>query len=90
MPNYNYTLIIIATIVGFFTLAAILLVPVYRFLRKEEKDKCRVDGGEARGKCSVQRVLRDIPLVGENSWGYLGYILKACPPLQGVVALCGV
>lgn len=37
MPNYNYTLIILATIVGFFTLAAILLVPVYRFLRKEEK-----------------------------------------------------
>ena len=38
MPNYNYTLIILATIVGFFTLAAILLVPVYRFLRKEEKE----------------------------------------------------
>ena len=37
MPNYNYTFIIIATLVGFFTLAAILLVPVYRFLRKEEE-----------------------------------------------------
>ncbi len=37
MANYNYWLIILATLVGFFTLAAILLVPVYRFLKKEEK-----------------------------------------------------
>lgn len=31
------TLVIIITFVGFVTLAAILLVPVYRFLRREEK-----------------------------------------------------
>lgn len=33
----NYTIVIIAATVGFFLLAAILLVPVYRFLLKEEK-----------------------------------------------------
>ena len=37
MPNYNYDLIIIATLVGFFTLAAALLVPIWRFLKKQEK-----------------------------------------------------
>ena len=37
MDNYNYDLIILGTLIGFFTLAAILLVPVYRFLKREEK-----------------------------------------------------
>ena len=32
----DYTLIIVLTLVGFLALAAILLVPVYRFLRREE------------------------------------------------------
>lgn len=32
----DYTLIIILTLVGFLLLAAILLVPVYLFLRREE------------------------------------------------------
>ena len=34
----DYTLVIILTLVGFLALAAILLVPVYRFLRREEKE----------------------------------------------------
>lgn len=33
----DYTVIILLTLVGFLALAAILLVPVYRFLRREEK-----------------------------------------------------
>lgn len=33
----EYTLVIIVTLVGFTILATILLVPVYRFLKKEEK-----------------------------------------------------
>lgn len=33
----KYTIVIIVTIVGFAILASILLVPVYRFLKKEEK-----------------------------------------------------
>ena len=33
----DYTLIIVLTLVGFLALAAILLVPVYRFLRREEE-----------------------------------------------------
>ena len=33
----EYTVTIILTLVGFTALAAILLVPVYRFLKKEEK-----------------------------------------------------
>ncbi len=33
----DYTTIIVLTLVGFLALAAILLVPVYRFLRREEK-----------------------------------------------------
>ncbi len=33
----SYYLVIVGTIVGFFVLAAALLVPVYRFLKKEEQ-----------------------------------------------------
>jgi hypothetical protein len=33
----QYTFVIIATTVGFFALAALLLVPVYRFLKREEE-----------------------------------------------------
>lgn len=33
----DYTVIIIVTLVGFLGLAALLLVPVYRFLKREEK-----------------------------------------------------
>jgi len=33
----QYTVVIIATAVGFFALAAALLIPVYRFLKREEK-----------------------------------------------------
>ena len=36
MEGYNWTLIILATTVGFFALATILLFPVYLFLRREE------------------------------------------------------
>lgn len=32
-----YTFVIILTLVGFLALAAALLVPVYRFLKREEK-----------------------------------------------------
>ena len=32
----NYGPLILATLVGFFSLAALLLVPVYRFLKREE------------------------------------------------------
>ncbi len=32
----DYTIIILLTLFGFLALAAILLVPVYRFLRREE------------------------------------------------------
>ena len=38
MDDYNYTWIIIGTTVGFFALAAALLVPIYRFLKREEKE----------------------------------------------------
>jgi len=41
MDNYNYTLIILATAVGFFLLAAILLVPIYLFLNREEESSKR-------------------------------------------------
>jgi membrane protein implicated in regulation of membrane protease activity len=34
----DYTLVIILTLVGFIALAAILLVPVYRFLKREERE----------------------------------------------------
>ncbi|MEX0748174.1 MAG: hypothetical protein WD275_09265 [Rhodothermales bacterium] len=34
----EYTLVIILTLVGFIALAAILLVPVYRFLKREERE----------------------------------------------------
>ncbi len=37
MDDYNYTWIIVGTTVGFFALAAVLLVPIYRFLNREEK-----------------------------------------------------
>ncbi len=33
----TYFPIIVATIIGFFILAALLLVPVYRFLKREEE-----------------------------------------------------
>ena len=33
----EYTIIIIVSTVGFFALAAALLVPVYRFLKREER-----------------------------------------------------
>ncbi|TDI77597.1 MAG: hypothetical protein E2O84_00710 [Bacteroidetes bacterium] len=33
----EYTVVILVSLVGFALLAAILLVPVYRFLKKEEK-----------------------------------------------------
>jgi hypothetical protein len=33
----EYTLVIIITLVGFIGLAALLLVPVYRFLKREER-----------------------------------------------------
>ncbi|OZC03585.1 hypothetical protein [Rubricoccus marinus] len=36
MEDTNWTFVIIATTVGFFALAFILLYPVYRFMRKEE------------------------------------------------------
>ena len=36
MDGYNWTLIIIGTTVGFFLLATVLLLPVYRFIRREE------------------------------------------------------
>ena len=38
MDDYNYTWIIIGTTVGFFALAAALLVPIYKFLNREEKE----------------------------------------------------
>ena len=37
MDEYNFPVIIILTIVGFFSLAAMLLVPIYRFLVREER-----------------------------------------------------
>lgn len=36
-PDTNWTLVILATTVGFFLLAFILLYPVYRFMRREEE-----------------------------------------------------
>ena len=38
MEEIDYTWVILGTIVGFFSLAALLLVPVYRFLKREEKE----------------------------------------------------
>ncbi len=37
----NYGPLILATLLGFFGLAAILLVPVYRFLKREEAISAR-------------------------------------------------
>ena len=37
MEEINFTWVILVTLVGFFALAAMLLVPVYRFLKSEEK-----------------------------------------------------
>ena len=37
MEEINYTWVIVGTLVGFFSLAALLLIPVYRFLKREEK-----------------------------------------------------
>lgn len=45
----DFTLIIVLTLVGFLALAAILLVPVYRFLRREE---------EASRKWSAREIAR--------------------------------
>jgi len=33
----NYTYVIVGTTIGFIVLAAILLVPIYNFLKKEER-----------------------------------------------------
>ncbi len=40
----EYTLLIIVTVVGFFALAAALLVPVWKFLRREEQFNQETDG----------------------------------------------
>lgn len=40
----EYTLVIIVTVIGFFALAAALLVPVYRFLMREEQVNNETDG----------------------------------------------
>ncbi len=37
MFDPDYTWLIIGTTLGFFALAAVLLVPIYRFLKREEK-----------------------------------------------------
>ena len=37
MFDPDYTWVIIGTTVGFFALAAVLLVPIYKFLKREEK-----------------------------------------------------
>lgn len=37
MFDPDYTWLIIGTTIGFFALAAVLLVPIYRFLKREEK-----------------------------------------------------
>ena len=37
MEEIDYTWVIVVTLIGFFALAAMLLVPVYRFLKREEK-----------------------------------------------------
>lgn len=34
----NYTLVILGTLIGFILLAALLLVPIYLFLKREEKE----------------------------------------------------
>lgn len=37
MLRDNYTLVILISAAGFFALAAALLIPVYRFMRKEDQ-----------------------------------------------------
>ena len=37
MFDPDYTWVIIGTTIGFFALAAVLLVPIYKFLKREEK-----------------------------------------------------
>lgn len=38
MAEPDYTWVIVGTTIGFFALAAVLLVPIYRFLNREEKE----------------------------------------------------
>lgn len=37
MEDQDYTWVVIGTTIAFFSLAALLLVPIYRFLIREEK-----------------------------------------------------
>ncbi len=53
MEEQDYTWIIIATLVGFFALAAALLVPIYRFLIQQEKVS------EAWTKEALEEAVRD-------------------------------
>jgi hypothetical protein len=57
--GYDFTTIIIVTTIGFFCLAAILLVPVYLFLKREEKasenwTKESLRGPKDNGKASPE------------------------------------
>lgn len=57
----DYTLIILATFFGFMLLAAILLVPVYRFLKREES----LSEGWTREGVEEQRVAYEARMAEE-------------------------
>jgi len=62
----DYTAIIIATFFGFFALAAIVLIPVYRFLNKEER-LSRAWTVEALAKKAQNQTASEIETDGDNT-----------------------
>lgn len=62
----DYTLIILLTLFGFLGLAALLLVPVYRFLRREEQSSRKWTRDELARRGSSARVERTARVEGEQ------------------------
>ncbi len=62
----NYTIIIILSTVGFFALAAILLVPIYRFLLKEEEVAERWTADAITANIERRLAEKRIPDEGKN------------------------
>ncbi len=55
----NYGPLIVGTVLGFFSLAALLLVPVYRFLKREEAISARWTPEQLRRQADAAEAKRD-------------------------------
>jgi hypothetical protein len=55
----NYGPLILATLLGFFSLAALLLVPIYRFLKREEAISTRWTSEQLRRHADDADIKRD-------------------------------